>query len=66
MKEYITLINFTKMSLSGKTSDAIVVNYYKDYDRTILHREKNKPAVIYSGRIFSYHTIGNSFRHKKI
>jgi hypothetical protein len=48
MKEYITLINFTKMSLSGKTSDAIVVNYYKDSDRTILHREKNKPAVIWS------------------
>jgi hypothetical protein len=63
MKEYIQLKQLTE--------NVTTLKYFKCYSNSrmsfrILHREGNKPALIYSDGTFFYYTNGNSFRHKKI
>jgi hypothetical protein len=57
MKEYITLTSHRPNNIVWN-DDLKIIIFYKDSNLSIIHREKDKPAVIYSGRSFSYHTIG--------
>jgi hypothetical protein len=54
MKEYIKLTCYRHLG----NCDVHSIIFYKDSNLSIIHREKDKPAVIYSGLGYSYHTIG--------
>ena len=58
MKEYIELTSHRLNNIVWNDNDSVnIITFYKDSNLSIIHREENKPAVMYSGWGFSYYTI---------
>jgi hypothetical protein len=54
MKEYILLKSF-KTNIIAIDRETTVIRYYKNKNYYILHREGDKPALIYSDGSFFYY-----------